>query len=375
MLIRPELHYLYSERPFIDRGNAIMPPNNLVSSPSDVTSRHWASRLFRSLGAGDSSATKRRSRGARNGSNHGADSDLASPEVRAATEGLIADERYVFVLLSEAAESLLDADTTQAWKALETKMALVPAGAVPVVRSDGSIEPTELAGFYLDRFAVTNLQFRRFVQAGCYDMLEIWPREIWPGLLRFTDRTGLPGPANWENGTFRADLADHPVVGVCWCEALAYARWVGKRLPTAPEWQKASGWPEHLSGGSCNRYPWGDQYAVTRANLWASGLGRTAPVDAFFEGATLNGLYQMSGNVWEWLDDSLGAIACRPDETFRTHKPLRRIIGGAFDTYLPGEAINHFVTGQPELDRRSNIGFRCALSVSRLRSRPQSETH
>lgn len=349
--------------------------SNLVSSPSEATSRHWASRIFGGLVAGGSSSSKRRSWSARDGSNHAAEPDLASPEVRAATQGLIADDRYVFVLLSEAQESLLDADTTLAWKAIEAKMALVPGGTVPVVRADGSIEPTELTGFYLDRFAVTNRQFHRFVQAGCYDSLAIWPREIWPGLLRFTDRTGRPGPANWENGTFAPELAEHPVVGVCWCEALAYTRWVGKRLATAPEWQKASGWPEHLSGGTCNRYPWGDLYAESRANLWASGLGRTTPVGAFSEGATLNGIYQMSGNVWEWLDDPLEAIACRSDETFRASKPLRRIIGGAFDTYLPGEAINHFVTGQPELDRRSNIGFRCALSVSKLRSKPQSGTH
>jgi gamma-glutamyl hercynylcysteine S-oxide synthase len=375
MIILYELQYLCSQQSVIDRGNAIMLSSNLVSSPSESPTRHWAFRIFGGLVAGGSSSSKRRSWIARVGPNSNEDSDQASPEVQAATQGLIADERYAFVLLNEAADSLLDADTKLAWKAIEAKMALVPGGMVPVVRADGSIESTALAGFYLDRFAVTNRQFRRFVQAGCYDSLEIWPREIWPGLLRFTDRTGLPGPANWEHGTFRADLADHPVVGVCWCEALAYARWVGKRLPTAPEWQKASGWPEHLSGGTCNRYPWGDLYAESRANLWASGLGRTAPVGAFSEGATLNGIYQMSGNVWEWLDDSLEAIACRPDETFWAHKPLRRIIGGAFDTYLPGEAINHFVTGQPELDRRSNIGFRCALSVSRLRSKPQTGTH
>ena len=105
---------------------------------------------------------------------------------------------------------------------------------------------------------MTNRQFQRFVEAGGYDTLEIWPQEVWPSLMRFTDRTGRPGPRDWENGKFPAGKADHPVVGVCWYEAVAYARWVGKRLPTAAEWQKAGGWPEQLSGGACNRYPWGD---------------------------------------------------------------------------------------------------------------------
>ena len=85
------------------------------------------------------------------------------------------------------------------------------------------------------------------------------------------------------------------MVGICWYEAMAYARWVGKRLPTAAEWQKAGGWPEQLSGGDCNRYPWGDLFDPERTNLWPSNIGRTVPVDAFPNGATPNGIFQMSG--------------------------------------------------------------------------------
>ena len=78
----------------------------------------------------------------------------------------------------------------------------------------------------------------------------------------------------------------------------------------------------------------------------------------------------MTGNVWEWLADRLDQIPCRPDETYHWLRPMHRIVGGAFDTYFPAEATCHFVTGQPELDRRNNIGFRCALSLVRLRERP-----
>src|SRR5262249_41148162 len=156
----------------------------------------------------------------------------------------------------------------------------------------------------------------KFIQAGGYDTLEIWPPEVWPSVVRFTDRTGQPGPRDWENRTFPSRQAEHPVVGICWYEAMAYARWVGKRLPTAAEWQKAGGWPEQLSGGSCSRYPWGDLFDPERANLASAGVGAIVAVHAFPGGATPNGIYQMTGNVWEWLDDPLEIVPCEPDQTF-----------------------------------------------------------
>ncbi len=188
--------------------------------------------------------------------------------------------------------------------------------------------------------------------------------------MRFIDRTGQPGPRGWEHGQHPPGEEDHPVTGVCWFEAFAFARWVGKRLSTAAEWQKVGGWPEQLSGGPCNRYPWGDVFDPARANLWASGVGRTVSVRGFSKRATPNGIHQMAGNLWEWLDEPLETIPCRPGETFESFRPLRRIVGGAFDTYLPSEATSQFVTGQPELDRRTNIGFRCAISADHLRTFP-----
>jgi iron(II)-dependent oxidoreductase len=283
---------------------------------------------------------------------------------------LIADGRDAFALLRSTEEHVDEEGARRAWAALERGMALIPSGRVAIVRSDGAEELAEIPAYYLDRMAVSNRQFSRFVAAGCYDLLELWPREVWPSLLQFTDRAGKPGPAGWSGGRFPADRANHPVVGICWYEASAFARWVGKRLPSADEWQKAGGWPEHLGGGHCTRYPWGDLFDPSRANVWSSGIGGTIPVDAMPSGSTPNGIRQMSGNVWEWLDDPLDAIPCRAGESFCPWKPMRRIAGGAFDTYLPGEATCHFVTGQGALDRRPNIGFRCALSVDRLREPP-----
>jgi iron(II)-dependent oxidoreductase len=294
--------------------------------------------------------------------------ELSGGSVRDAARRLVAQGRPALVLMKEAEAHVEARDAAPAWAALAREMALIPGGPVPIVRGDGMAVLMEVPAFYLDRLAVTNRQFARFVAAGCYDLLEIWPREVWPSLLRFVDRTGVPGPATWERGRFPAGKADHPVVGVCWYEALAYARWVGKRLPTAAEWQTAGGWPEPLGGGSCNRFPWGDLFDPARANLWASGLNDTVSVTAYPSGDTPNGLRQMTGNVWEWLDDPLDAIPCRPGESLEPWKPMRRIAGGAFNTYLAAEATCHFVTGQAELDRRNNLGFRCAVSADRIRN-------
>lgn len=283
---------------------------------------------------------------------------------------LIKEGRHAYALLRSAEEFVSEDEAAPAWKAVGRQMALVPSGQVVIVRGDGVEELVEVRAFHLDRHAVTNRQYERFVAAGCYDSLELWPREVWASLMQFTDRSGRPGPANWSGGTYPPGKAEHPVVGVCWPEAAAYARWVGKRLPTAAEWQKAGGWPEHLAGGSCTRYPWGDLFDPARANLQPSGPGDTVAVDAFPGGDTPNGIHQMTGNVWEWLEDRLDAIPCREDEVFRAWNPMRRIIGGAFNTYVLGEATIHFVTGQGELDRRDNIGFRCALAVDQLREEP-----
>ena len=332
--------------------------------------RGWSTRLLEGVGLARASR-----RGPHlNVSDQG--NDQAKPlglspcaeDPRAFARRLIAEGREVFVLLQEAVEHVDDRAARPGWDSLERGMALVPGGGVPVTRSNGIQELVEVSAFYLDRHAVTNLEYQRFVRAGGYDALEIWPREVWPSLMKFVDRTGRAGPLDWEKGVFPAKKADHPVTGVSWYEALAYSRWVGKRLPTAEEWQKAGGWPEALGGGNCNRYPWGDVFDPARANLRACGLGETASVEAFARGSTPNGIAQMAGNVWEWLDDPLETIPNAFDSQFQPWRPMRRIVGGAFDTYLPHEATCQFVTGQAEIDRRPNLGFRCAISLDRLRN-------
>ena len=131
---------------------------------------------------------------------------------------------------------------------------------------------------YFDRFCVTNEEYQRFVDAGGYEQLEFWHEEALPALLDFVDQTGAPGPRYWADGQYSNNEGRLPVVGISWYEAWAYARWVGKRLPTDAEWTKAGAWPVESAPGRIaqRRYPWGESFDVRRAHLFGSGQTRTS---------------------------------------------------------------------------------------------------
>jgi iron(II)-dependent oxidoreductase len=200
--------------------------------------------------------------------------------------------------------------------------------------------------------------------------MDLWPEEIWPSVVQFVDQTGLPGPQFWSQSRPPRGKEDHPVVGVCWFEANAYARWVGKRMPTAAEWEKAGSWPADLFGrGPRLRYPWGNAFDPSRANTWTSGLAATVPVDAYSNGCTPNGIYQLIGNVWEWIDDRFAGPDMPDGLRIFVDQAMGEMRGAAFDTYFEIQATCQFRTGQPLLSRKPNLGFRCALSTEGLRTR------
>jgi formylglycine-generating enzyme required for sulfatase activity len=230
-------------------------------------------------------------------------------------------------------------------------MVLVPEGTSPVPPETASVP-----AFLIDRYEVTNAQFQKFIAAGGYRNQTLWPETLmanghaipWGNAVAdFVDQTGLPGPRSWRGATFPEGRGEHPVVGVSWYEAMAYARWVGKDLPTWNQWWRAA------LGDAANIFPWGSdaKTAELRANF---GLIGTRPVGSFPLGISPFGCYDMAGNVREWLKDPVAGTADR------------LVVGGSWEdpSYMfePGHAERfnpRFADGA--------IGFRLVMSVPQRR--------
>jgi dienelactone hydrolase len=215
-------------------------------------------------------------------------------------------------------------------------MLVVQAGATGLGFPHAQAPGVRVDGFLIDRHEVTNEEYRKFVVAGGYHRREFWTerfvrdgREIpWEEAVGvFRDATGRPGPATWEAGSYSAGMEKHPVAGVSWYEAAAYAQFVGKSLPTVYHWTLASqsaSLPALIADGSNFRGP-GTQPSGGRGTL--SGFGTS----------------DMAGNVKEW---------CRNEG--RDGK--RFILGGGFGDPL---YMFNFTDEQLPWDRKANFGFRC----------------
>lgn len=295
---------------------------------------------------------------------------ITAPTDRSLVAQFVAQGRSALLLRPQIAGTLNTADREEAQAALDDAMAMVPAGLVAMFpRSPDAIDEgvvpgnlIQVEGLFLDRYAVTNREYHDFVESGGYEQISLWDETIWPAVLGFNDSTGQPGPRFWTNGTYPVGEDDHPVVGVSWYEASAFARWAGKRLPSDAEWVKAASWPIFVEGDSPvqRRFPWGDAMDRKRANIWGSGFERTIPVRALPASASASGIEQLVGNVWEWTTSSFGMWDAA-NERLETSQPLKSIRGGAFDSYFEFQANCHFQSGASPLDRKHNIGFRCAL--------------
>jgi formylglycine-generating enzyme required for sulfatase activity len=215
-----------------------------------------------------------------------------------------------------------------------------------------------LSPFYLDRHEVTNAQFKRFVDSS---------PEWRPGRIPAKYHNGNY-LKHWIAGSYPTGQADHPVVNVSWYAAAAFCRQAGKRLPTEAEWEYAA------RGGLLGKqFPWGDELPdKTRANFQGSGVGSTVPVGSYPPNGY--GLYDMAGNVWEYLADEWGSYAAAPqvdpvaggsrftDESYLSVTGRRVIRGGSWG----GSPVNLRVAyrdSHPSDGAREFVGFRCAASA------------
>ena len=178
---------------------------------------------------------------------------------------------------------------------------LIPARnlspAIVEARLATTVPPT-LDEYLIDRYEVTNQEFKEFVDAGGYERQQFWEYPFerngfevsWAEAMgRFIDSTGRPGPSGWVGGIFPEGEEDYPVTGVSWYEAAAYASFQGRSLPTIYHWSVAAGLFQA-------------QYTVPFSNINGTEL---APVGHFL-GVTPAGLYDMAGNAREWLMNSTG---------------------------------------------------------------------
>ncbi len=147
--------------------------------------------------------------------------------------------------------------------------------------------------YWIDKYPVTNEKYQAFLSAGGYDNKQYWSDDGWEWITKNT----ITVPEYWNDEKW--NKPDYPVVGVSYYEAESYAAWVGKRLPTEQEWEKAA------RGEDGRQYPWGEEFDKNRCICSERSKLQTAPVTKHPNGVSPYGCYDMVGNVWEWCSSWL----------------------------------------------------------------------
>jgi len=263
-------------------------------------------------------------------------------------------------------------------------MVLIPGGSFMMGDANGQdmekpVHEVEVDAFYMDTHEVTIEEFKTFVDATHYvtdaeknDGCFIWNEEGW-------EKTeGI----NWRfdelGNTHKIDKKNHPVTHLSWNDANTYAQWAGKRLPTEAEWEYAA-----RGGEKGYKFAWGadplgeeivanvsDENLVKVVTFWSYSKGYndgytfTAPVGSFVPNSF--GLYDMSGNAWEWCADYFDAeyYSRSPKKNPRNDDPNeRRVMRGNSWDGRPGLMRCSRRTSEVQSSSYVDIGFRCVKDV------------
>mgnify|MGYP000877767594 FL=1 len=230
-------------------------------------------------------------------------------------------------------------------KDITKDMVLIPAGYFNLGSTTGyddeyPVVKVWIDSFYIDSHEVTNAEYKIFC-----------------------DSTKTPYPPNppWDTAYF-TKKPNYPVINVTWSEAQKYADWVGKRLPTEAEWEKA------CKAGSDTKYFCGDTITNDNANFNGKNgkdtWENTSPVKSF--SPNKYGVYDMIGNVWEWVNDYYQKeyyfTISDPNPKGPSKGTLKVVRGGSWDSSY--EYLRSALRGKINPNsRHSNLGFRCAYSL------------
>jgi len=219
-------------------------------------------------------------------------------------------------------------------------MVRIPGGNVElqVPGLEHAVSEVQIPDYWMDRYEVTNKQFKQFADAGGYRKAEFWKQTFvedgqalsWEeAMLKFRDKTGRQAPSTWELGNYPEGQAEYPVTGVSWYEAVAYAEFAGTSLPTVHQWQNAA-------------LRWFTSDIPTLSNFSGRGL---SPVGTH-QGMSPFGTYDMAGNAKEWCWNATGS--------------KRFILGGAWNEppYMFADQ-----DAQSPFDRAPTYGFRTVKQI------------
>jgi formylglycine-generating enzyme required for sulfatase activity len=238
----------------------------------------------------------------------------------------------------------------------DSKMCSISKGMASLNSTTPS-DYVQVEAFSLDTFLVTNAQFKEFILTSGYKNKNLWTQAGW----QWVSRMGRGEPGYWHDNRYNSP--NQPVVGVSWYEANAYSKWANKRLPTESEWERAATWD--TTTNTIRHYPTGNSIFEGIGNLLIEEFEYvfcTTPVGLYPLGKSQDGVYDLVGNVWEWLSTKFSDSPLDKNNDLENleGRGERCLRGGSWGLeQIPGAICTTRHWAEPDM-YSPKIGFRCA---------------